>query len=129
MSSRRPLHYENFEERVRNYCQRNISDEFTEVELRAITYDYLNVVYRGMWKADDRYSLVEGTIRELKQQLEINDEELIDVKAQLNSAKGVSSRYRAACLILVNQRNKTISFKITKIFNNFKSYFKIRRAV
>ena len=59
---RRPLYYENFEERVRNYCQRNINDEFTDIELRAITYDYLNVVYRGMWKADERYALHEQAI-------------------------------------------------------------------
>lgn len=61
---RRPLYYENFEGRVRNFCQRNVNNEFTDIELRAITYDYLNVVYRGLWKADERYVLHERALKE-----------------------------------------------------------------
>jgi len=122
-NTRRPLHYENFEERVRNYCQREIRGEFTEIELKAIVYDYLNVVYRGMWKADDRYSLVEGTIRELTQQLEINNEELKDRQGQLNVANAHAAEYRRQYEYLIEQQIRSICYKVKKFFNNFKSYF------
>lgn len=104
---RRPLHYKNFENRVRNYCQRDIKGEFTEVELRAIVYDYLNVVYRGIWKADERYALHENKLNEF------DERHVVDLML-INNLETKNN-------ILKFAYERTICFKTKLFFNKLKS--------
>lgn len=107
--ARRPLYYKKFEERVRNFCQRNVEDEFTIIELRAITYDYLNVVYRGLWVADDRYTLHTEKILDLESKYAC-------ALLEVNHHRMKAERYR--CLW-----ERTTFRRIRAAYNRFISYF------
>ena len=85
--ARRPLYYNKFEDRARNFCNAGIKDEFTHQELVAIVYDYLNVVYRGIWQADDRYMLHVEEIKKLQIELDCKEVWLNHSLSKIQSLK------------------------------------------
>jgi len=112
---RRPLYYEDFEGRVRNYCQRDVDNEFEPKELRAIVYDYLNVVYRGMWKSDDRFQLYEQTIA-------LSEEGKNNLQDEVSHLLTENDCLSVKLNILTSKHERTICFKINGILNKLKSY-------
>lgn len=105
----RPLYYKDFERRVRDYCYGGRSD-FTDDELKAIVADYLNVVYRKQWKADERFIEHELALEGLRGE---NESLVIGTMIDKSTIRKITKLYEA-----------TICYKIKTAFNNFKSYFK-----